>query len=100
MPGKVRDRTARSQAAELKQQIVESEQVCGKGKRWYEERKHEFETANLGRYIVIDSETGEYVIAETRLDVMLLADSKFKTKYPRYITRIGLPDTLILPRTR
>jgi len=62
-----------------------------KGKEWYKKLAKELERKYFGHYIVINTETGEYVVDADDVKVLDLSDEKFPNR-KRYFTRIGLPN--------
>lgn len=65
-----------------------TQEVLKKGKEIYENKKAEFESANIGKYITIEIDSGDYFIGDTRE----VAVAEARVKYPRnilYVRRIG-----------
>ncbi len=62
-----------------------------KGKEWYKKLAQELEKKYFGQYVVINTETGEYVVDEDDEKALDKGDEKFPDR-KRYFTRIGLPN--------
>lgn len=64
------------------------EQILKEGERIYLAHKDILERTHLGLYIVIDPETGEYLVDESKLAAYERAESQFGKKL-FYIGRVG-----------
>jgi len=67
------------------------DQITKRGKEIYEQDlKRQLEETHRGKYVVINIETGQYVIADTDVEVI----EKFREEFPRrqgYFVRVGVP---------
>lgn len=65
------------------------EQVAERGQRLYEEKlKTVLEPTEKGKFVAIEVETGEYLVADTLLEVLQRAKEKYPTKL-FHTVRIG-----------
>lgn len=65
-----------------------AQEVIKKGQEIYESKKTEFESANNGKYIAIEVNSGDYSIGNTREEAVSAA----RIKYPNvilFVRRIG-----------
>jgi hypothetical protein len=71
-------------------EIVDKDEIAGKGKEIYELIKGELEKEHKGEIVAIDINSGDYFIGKTVAE----ADSKASEKYPNnvfYVAKIGYP---------
>jgi hypothetical protein len=65
-----------------------SHEIVERGHAWYEQLRPQVEPGNVGKFMVIDIETGEYEIDRHEMAAL----SRLKAKHPegaRYLLRIG-----------
>lgn len=65
------------------------EEVVRRGKAWYEQQlRAQVEPGNVGKFLVIDIETGEYEIDHNEVAALKRAKAK-RSDAPLYMLRIG-----------
>lgn len=64
------------------------QEIINKGREIYDTLKEQLEPANNGKHIVIEVDSGEYFIGDTRDEAFLKAKAKFPDKV-MFIRRIG-----------
>lgn len=67
----------------------EARQVIKRAKDFYRKAQSEIESKHRGAYISINAITGEYVFADTILEVVKLFDRQFGSKTPSWVTQVG-----------
>lgn len=65
-----------------------SHEIAERGRKLYEELRAQVEPGNIGKFMVIDVETGEYEIDRDELAALKRVKAK-RPDGPRYLLRIG-----------
>ena len=73
---------------DLEKKREDAHKIIEKGREWYKRYAQEIEGQHKGEFIVIEVESGEYVIADDDVKVLRLARETFGSK-PRYFSGIG-----------
>ncbi len=93
MPTKAR----KAKPTEQEKMIAEDNEVIRKGEVWYKKIAAELEKKYDGQFTIIDSETGHYIVADTVIKVILMAEIDPDFKHLTYLRCIGKKNPFINP---